>query len=228
MADDSLSGEALVGTPSTELSDGFVIDDAANLRRVKALTATVPIEDLERTKTSLGGTFWGEYDLRTLAVAAIDWIALALGVTDGASPEAAVNFLAGQAKRQQPGRDAEEHRQVASRILDKLIGEGEVTRRYVDHAVTPPVVREFSFRLVYEQLSGAATVHLRVSEEAINVLVAAPRHGHRRCPGGPGGEDAHSRRARHARQGPERRDPEPAAVDPVPGESSVRGPRHHR
>jgi len=175
MAEDGmvLADDTSIGTPGTALPDGFVIDDSANLRRVKALAATVPIEDLERTKTSLGGSFWGHYDLRTLAVAVIDWIALALGVTDGASPEAAVNFLAGQVKRQQPDRHAEEHRLVASRVLDKLIGDGEVTRRYVDHNSAPPVVREFSFRLVYEQLSAAGTVHLRVSEEAINVLVDA-------------------------------------------------------
>jgi hypothetical protein len=160
-----------VGIPS--LSDGFVIDDGANLRRVKALAATVPIEDLERAKGAFAGTFWGMYDLRTLAVAAIDWIALALGVSSGASWDAAVAFLTEQAGRQQRGRDTQEHLQVASRIIDRLVGASEVTRPYVDHASVPPVTREFSFRLVYEQLSASGIVHLRVSEEAINVLVDA-------------------------------------------------------
>lgn len=35
-------------------SDGIVIDDDANIRRVKALAATVPIEDLDRTKAQHG------------------------------------------------------------------------------------------------------------------------------------------------------------------------------
>ncbi|MGQ0744189.1 MAG: hypothetical protein ACT4OS_07630 [Acidimicrobiales bacterium] len=153
--------------------DLFVIDDTANLRRVKALAATVPIEDLERSKGGLSGDFWALYDLRTLAVALIDWIALALGVTDGASPEAAAAFVADQARRQQCDRPSSEHAQVAARVLDKLVGDGEVTRRYVDHSSDAPVVREFAFRLVYEQLSPSGSVHLRVSEEAINVLVDA-------------------------------------------------------
>lgn len=153
--------------------DAFVIDDGANLRRVKALAATVPIEELDRAKGSYSGDFWGLYDLRTLAVAAIDWIALALGVSSGASPVTTTTFLAGQAARQQPGRDPEEHRLVAARVLDRLIGDGEVTRKYVDHGSNPPIVKEVTFRLVYEQLSAAGAVHLRVSEEAINVLVDA-------------------------------------------------------
>lgn len=155
------------------LSDGFVIDDGANLRRVKALAATVPIEELDRSKSSLSGRYWHLYDLRTLAVATIDWIALALGVSSGASPEAAAAFLTTQASRQRPTRDPEEHHHVAARVLDKLIGDGEVKRSYVDHTSTPPVVRDFTFRLIYEQFSGSGTVHLRVSEEAINVLVDA-------------------------------------------------------
>lgn len=158
---------------SASISDGFVIDDGANLRRVKALAATVPIEDLDRSKASYAGGFWESYDLRTLAVAAIDWIALALGVSSGAAPSAVTAFLAEQAARQQPARSAEEHYQVATRVLARLVGDGEVTRKYIDHATVPPVTREFTFRLVYEQLSGAGTVHLRVSEEAINVLVDA-------------------------------------------------------
>jgi len=155
------------------LADGFVIDDGANLRRVKALAATVPIEELDRSKGSFAGSFWEAYDLRTLAVAAIDWIALALGVSSGAAPEAVTAFLTTQAARQQPARSPEEHHQVAARVLARLVGDGEVTREYVDHATVPPVTREFTFRLVYEQLSGAGIVHLRVSEEAINVLVDA-------------------------------------------------------
>ncbi len=153
--------------------DGFVIDDNANLRRVKALAATVPVEELDRSKASFSGNFWALYDLRTLAIAAIDWIALALGISSGASPEGAITFLARQAERQQPSREPDEHRQVALRVLERLVGDGEVSRRYVDHSSVPPTVREFTFRLVYEQLSGSGTVHLRVSEEAINVLVDA-------------------------------------------------------
>ncbi|MCA1842488.1 MAG: hypothetical protein LC792_04725 [Actinobacteria bacterium] len=162
-----------LATGRASSSDGFVIDDEANRRRVKALAATVPIEDLDRAKNSFGGSFWGDYDLRTLAIAAIDWIALALGVSSGAAPAEAVKFLTAQAARQQPGRKPAEHQQVATRVLDKLIGAGEVVSRYVDHASASPVMRDYTFRLVYEQLSGSGAVHLRVSEEAINVLVEA-------------------------------------------------------
>jgi hypothetical protein len=170
MAGDDVVLSDMEGPLPTDL---FVIDDDANLRRVRALAATVPIEELDRAKGSFGGSFWGLYDLRTLAVAAIDRIALALGVSSGASHEEAVAFLATQAARQQPTRDPEEHHLVASRVMSRLVGDGEVSRRYVDHSSVPPVVREYTFRLVYEQFSGAGAVHLRVSEEAINVLVDA-------------------------------------------------------
>lgn len=152
-------------------TDGIVIDDDANIRRVKALAATVPIEELDRTKGNLSGGFWGLYDLRTLAMAAIEWVALALGVSSGASPTTTTSFLVSQAARQQPDRDPEEHHQVAARVLDRLVE--EVTSRYVDLGTTPPTSRDFAFRLVYEQLSAAGSVHLRVSEQAINVLVHA-------------------------------------------------------
>jgi hypothetical protein len=152
-------------------TDGIVIDDDANIRRVKALAATVPIEELDRTKGNLSGGFWGLYDLRTLAMAAIEWVALALGVSSGASPTTTTSFLVSQAARQQPDRDPEEHHQVAARVLDRLVE--EVTSRYVDLGTTPPTSRDFAFRLVYEQLSASGSVHLRVSEQAINVLVHA-------------------------------------------------------
>jgi hypothetical protein len=148
-------------------------DDAAVIRRVKAVAATRPLHDLERNKSSYEGDFWDRYDLLSLAVAAIDQVALAMGVSAGILYDDAVSCLAVQASRQQPGDTDGIWGVVACRVLDGLISDSphETVYAALDGDITER--RVHPFRLLYEQWAADDTVHLRASETAINVLVDA-------------------------------------------------------
>lgn len=64
-----------------DLSLSIATDDGAITRRVKAIAATRPLHDLDRNKASFGGDHWERYDLMSLAIATIDEVALAMGVS---------------------------------------------------------------------------------------------------------------------------------------------------
>lgn len=148
-------------------------DDAAVVRRVKAVAATRPLHDLERNKSSYEGDFWDRYDLLSLAVAAIDQVALAMGVSAGILYDDAVSYLAVQASRQQPGDTDAIWEAVARRVLDGLISDAPHETVYAAHDGDITERRVHPFRLLYEQWAADDTVHLRASETAINVLVDA-------------------------------------------------------
>lgn len=148
-------------------------DDEAVVRRVKAVAATRPLHDLERNKASYDGDFWDGYDLLSLAVKAIDQVALAMGVSAGIPYDEAAAYLADQARRQRDDGTEEERRAVAERVLSALVTEIPHEITYADHGPDGVVRRVHDFRLLYEQWSADNTVHLRASEDAINVLVDA-------------------------------------------------------
>ena len=147
-------------------------DDDAVVRRVKAVAATRPLHDLERNKSSWDGDFWDRCDLMSLAVATIDQVALAMGVSAGMLYETAHEYVAAQAARQH-GEDGETVWAVASRVLDGLISDNPHEAVYAAHDRDIVHRRVHPFRLLYEQWSADETVHLRASEHAINVLVDA-------------------------------------------------------
>lgn len=155
------------------LSLFIATDDSAITRRVKAIAATRPLHDLERNKASFGGDHWGRYDLMTLAIATIDEVALAMGVSAGRSYEEALAHCARQAARQDPNADEAEHELVASRVLGALLADVPEAVTYVDHLGDEPIQRRHEFRLLYEQWNPDETVHLRASEHAVNVLIDA-------------------------------------------------------
>ena len=148
-------------------------DDDAVVRRVKAVAATRPLHDLERNKSSYDGDFWDRYDLLSLAVAAIDQVALAMGVSAGLLYEDAVTYVAAQAARQHPSDAAATSAMVARRVLDGLISDAPHEAVYASHDGEITQRRVHPFRLLYEQWASDGTVHLRASETAINVLVDA-------------------------------------------------------
>lgn len=148
-------------------------DDDAVVRRVKAVSATRPLHDLERNKGTWDGDFWDTYDLLSLSVAAIDQVALAMGVSEGMPYDDAVGYVAGQAQRQHPGSDEAEHLAVAQRVLGGLVSDTPHEAVYALHDGGIVSRRVHDFRLLYEQWSADGSVHLRASEEAINVLVDA-------------------------------------------------------
>jgi hypothetical protein len=158
---------------SGDLSLSIATDDSAITRRVKAIAATRPLHDLERNKVSFGGDHWDHYDLMSLAIATIDEVALAMGVSAGRSYDEALAHSARQAARQNPEADETEHELVASRVLGALLADVPEAVTYVDHTGGSPVQRRHEFRLLYEQWNPDETVHLRASDHAVNVLIDA-------------------------------------------------------
>lgn len=156
-----------------DLSLFIATDDSAITRRVKAIAATRPLHDLERNKGNFGGDHWNRYDLMSLAIATIDEVALAMGVSAGRSYEEALAHCARQAARQNPKAGDAEHEVVASRVLGALLADEPEAVTYVDHAGDEPTQRRHEFRLLYEQWNPDETVHLRASEHAVNVLIDA-------------------------------------------------------
>jgi len=156
-----------------DLSLSIATDDSAITRRVKAIAATRPLHDLERNKASFGGDHWDRYDLMSLAIATIDEVALAMGVSAGRSYDEALDHCARQAARQNPDDDNTEHELVASRVLGALLADVPEAVTYVDHTGHVPTQRRHEFRLLYEQWNPDETVHLRASEHAVNVLIDA-------------------------------------------------------
>lgn len=58
-------------------------DDESITRRRRALAPIQVLTDIERTKGSLDGDYWDRYDLFTIALAVIDQVALAMGISAG-------------------------------------------------------------------------------------------------------------------------------------------------
>lgn len=175
MSDDQSHEAARTSDPDDlgDLSLFIATDDSAITRRVKAIAATRPLHDLERNKANVGGDHWDRYDLMTLAIATIDEVALAMGVSAGRSYDEALVHCARQAARQNPDADDAEHDLVASRVLGALLTDVPEAVTYVDHAADEPTQRRHEFRLLYEQWNPDETVHLRASEHAVNVLIDA-------------------------------------------------------
>lgn len=158
---------------SGDLSLFIATDDSAITRRVKAIAATRPLHDLERNKANFAGGHWDRYDLISLAIAAIDEVALAMGISAGRSYDEALAHCTAQAARQNPHADETEHEQVASRVLGTLLADQPEAVTYVDHTGGEPTQRRHEFRLLYESWNPDDTVHLRATEHAVNVLIDA-------------------------------------------------------
>jgi hypothetical protein len=148
-------------------------DDAAVVRRVKAIASTRPLHDLDRNKSSWDGQHWVHYDLLSLGLAVIDQVALAMGISAGILYDDAVRYVAEQAARQHPDGRTEHHRAVGERVIGGLVSDSPHEVRWVDHSGETPVRRVHNYRLLYEQWNADDTVHLRATEAAINVLIDA-------------------------------------------------------
>src|SRR2546421_8442743 len=77
-------------------------DDESIVRRRRALAPIQVLTDIERNKAQLDGAFWHRYDLFNIALAVIDQVALAMGISAGRTWEETVDYAADQATRQAP------------------------------------------------------------------------------------------------------------------------------
>jgi hypothetical protein len=82
-------------------------DDASIARRRRALAPIQVLTDIERAKANLDGGFWDRYDLFNIALAVIDQVALAMGISAGRSWDETLDYApsapAGSGVRAAPG-----------------------------------------------------------------------------------------------------------------------------
>jgi hypothetical protein len=149
-------------------------DDESITRRRRALAPIQVLTDIERTKGSLDGDYWDRYDLFTIALAVIDQVALAMGISAGRTWEEALDYGTTQAARQVPEASASEWLSVAERVLVSLVTTDVEIVKHLVHTASGPAWRNQRFRLLYLHPTGSEGIeHLRASEQAINIFVAA-------------------------------------------------------
>lgn len=149
-------------------------DDESITRRRRALAPIQVLTDIERTKTSLDGDFWDRYDLFTIALAVIDQVALAMGISAGRTWDEAVTYAAEQAVRQVPDAVGSEWASVAERIVVSLVTTDVEIAKHLVYTTQGPAWRNQRFRLLYLHPTGSDGLeHLRASEQAINIFVEA-------------------------------------------------------
>lgn len=148
-------------------------DDASIVRRRRALAPIQVLTDIERTKSSLDGDFWRTYDLFNIALAVIDQVALAMGISAGQTWEETVEYAVGQAARQAPGAGRAQWTTVAERVVVSLVTVDMETVEYLVHAETGPAWKQQRFRLLYVHAGGEGSEYLRASEQAINIFIDA-------------------------------------------------------
>ncbi|WP_280351858.1 hypothetical protein [Nocardia abscessus] len=149
-------------------------DDDSITRRRRALAPIQMLTDLERTKSSLDGDFWDDYDLFRIALSVIDQVALAMGLSAGRTWDEILDYASDQAARQCPDANAREWAKVGERVVVSLVTTNVEIVRHLVHTVDGPVWRQQRFRLLYLHPTGADGLeHLRASEQAINIFVEA-------------------------------------------------------
>ena len=148
-------------------------DDASIVRRRRALAPIQVLTDIERTKSSLDGGFWRTYDLFNIALAVIDQVALAMGISAGRTWEETVEYAVEQASRQAPDAGRAQWNTVAERVVVSLVTVDMETVDYLVHTESGPTWRQQRFRLLYVHAGGEGSEYLRASEQAINIFIDA-------------------------------------------------------
>lgn len=149
-------------------------DDAAIARRRRALAPIQVLMDIERNKVSLDGDYWGCYDLFNIALAVIDQVALAMGISAGRTWDQTLDYAVTQAARQVPDADARQWLVVAERVLVSLVTTDIETVPYLLQTGENPKWVAQRFRLLYLQPTGIdGGDYLRASEQAINIFIDA-------------------------------------------------------
>ncbi|HZZ51289.1 MAG TPA: hypothetical protein VFE65_30715 [Pseudonocardia sp.] len=152
--------------------------DDAVARRLKALACTAPLHDLDTRKSLLDWADAGVYQMSELALHAIDKVTLAMDFDHGADQDHVVRGLLPLIAAHAPDRSSTEHERVGNWVLDNLLGVGTLDRGFqLEYGTVEPdgsyVRRRFDFKLLVELAAPDGRVYLRVTDEAINVLVGA-------------------------------------------------------
>ncbi|GAA4235002.1 hypothetical protein GCM10022254_41230 [Actinomadura meridiana] len=152
--------------------------DRSFSERVKALSLTRPLHELDERK---GLVTWADakvYPMAELALHAIDIVAIAQDFETGAGHDHVIERLSEHARQIAPDRSVNEWADVARWVLNGLLNAQHIERGFTSsYGVTSDEGRhvrlDFRFRLLEEQRDERGGLVLRASNEALNVLVGA-------------------------------------------------------
>jgi hypothetical protein len=145
-------------------------------RRVKALARTLPVHELEAGKGARDGD-WSGYDLRGLALAAIDAVIDHMGLEFGATAAQVRERVATLAAAAVPDSPPGRARVVAAAVLEALLNER--ARReafavaYSDWSGPEHRRAQLVFKLLEEIEAPDGSVVLRATDEAVNFFVGS-------------------------------------------------------
>lgn len=163
---------------SSDDGEPIALYDEGLARRLKSLACTAPLHDLDGRKMRLEWCDAAVYQMAEIALQAIDQVTIAMDFDRGADHEDVVGRLLPFVVAQAPERDGAEHARIARWVVDNLINVGSSDRGfralYGIFGVSGSYERRvFDFRLLIELAGPDGDIYLRVSDEAINVLVGA-------------------------------------------------------
>jgi hypothetical protein len=162
-------------TPRLPLTDPPWVDDSY-VRRIRALLRTGPLHELEATKTLRDGD-WSPYDLRGLALVAIDTVIDHMGLEFGATAGQVRERLAALARLSAPDRPADEADRVAEAVVAGLLNDRHrreaFAMRYSDWSGRAHRRAEVAFKLLEEIEAPDGSIVLRATDEAVNLFVGA-------------------------------------------------------
>ena len=162
-------------TPRLPLTDPPWVDDSY-VRRIRALLRTSPLHELEATKTLRDGD-WSPYDLRGLALVAIDTVIDHMGLEFGATAGQVRERLAALARLSAPDRPADEADRVAEAVVAGLLNDRHrreaFAMRYSDWSGRAHRRAEVAFKLLEEIEAPDGSIVLRATDEAVNLFVGA-------------------------------------------------------
>lgn len=149
---------------SDEPGDHVPTLDIARERRIKALSCTEPLHELQSNR---GRRSQEAYDFYDLGLAAVDAVVDRMGFDSGIARDALDQVLRTEAARYSPDAGAAELDAVVSGLVETLIRPS--VREYT--SAIDEVRRRFDFALLTEHENADGEIYLRATNEAINVLV---------------------------------------------------------
>jgi hypothetical protein len=161
--------------PRLPLTDAPWVDDSF-VRRVRALLRTAPLHDLEVGKAQREGD-WTPYDLRGLALAAIDTVIDHMGLEFGATGTQVRQRLTQLARMSSPDGPPGEAERVAAAVVEGLLNDRHrreaFALSYSDWSGRRHRRAEVTFKLLEEVEAPDGSVVLRATDEAVNLFAAA-------------------------------------------------------
>ena len=162
-------------TPRLPITDPPWVDDSF-VRRIRALLRTGPLHELDASKSLRDGD-WSPYDLRGLALVAIDTVIDHMGLEYGATAGQVRQRLTQLAQQSAPDRPYEESQRVAEAVVSGLLNDRRrreaFTMTYSDWSGRAHRRAEVAFKLLEEVEAPDGTIVLRATDEAVNLFVGA-------------------------------------------------------